>query len=152
MLEEFFNQARVFYKPGLEGSKWIRGKFYIGDRAGLQVHIGNLLHEIAHFIEIDDERCFKDDWGLIYPQQPKTFQAVQREARVWGIQWCLCDTKQIKFMFDEHAGLFTHIVGWELMSGTYRTKKDLVKSWIIAEKAKWTKNKILKEWNRKIKL
>jgi hypothetical protein len=86
----------------------------LGGRAGPQVHVSNLLHEMAHFIEIDDERCTRPGWGLHIRQvylmgksynDPNTYQATLREARVGAIQLELAEFFGVKYDADEPADI-----------------------------------------------
>jgi hypothetical protein len=76
----------------------IKGKIYIGARAGPYVNITNLCHEMSHFIEIDDERMNRNKWGLKAPEvyifnricvEPVTIQMSLRETRVAALQYWL---------------------------------------------------------------
>lgn len=75
--------------------KFEDGKLWIGGRAGPKCDISNLAHEMAHFVEIDDDRCAITGWGLRVPEQwvydrwcfePLTNQCTQRECRVAAYQ------------------------------------------------------------------
>ena len=63
--------------------------------AGPVADISNLVHEMAHFVEIDEARMTRFGWGLDVPQvhiggqscdQPVTCQATKRELRVMAYQ------------------------------------------------------------------
>lgn len=101
-------EVRGFIKPleielSLEGQKVEEGRVIIGCRAGPEENISNVLHEFAHFIEIDEERCNKDGWGLKYGKwidnpcrlsgyapagwhEFSTNKHIKREIRVWAFQ------------------------------------------------------------------
>lgn len=75
-----------------------KGQLYVGGRAGLSADIVNLCHEMAHFVEIDDERCDAPDWGFHFPEvwiydrmciEPTTHQMTDRECRVAALQQSL---------------------------------------------------------------
>jgi hypothetical protein len=81
------------------GSNWIcNGRFMLQTWAGPQADLFNLVHEIAHMIEIDDRRCHNPNWGFKYGKTVYipghgdvnegmvTNQAIEREIRVFGIQ------------------------------------------------------------------
>lgn len=71
-------------------------KLILGLRCGpLGFDIKSLIHEIAHFVEIDEKRMFLKGWGLNVPRKfifnqycvdPRTNQATMRELRVGAIQ------------------------------------------------------------------
>jgi len=67
----------------------------VGDRAGPERSVHNLLHELAHFVEIDEARMCCTGWGLHVRQvlvfnqlcyEPQTSQATERELRVIAYQ------------------------------------------------------------------
>lgn len=71
--------------------------------------MGSLVHEMAHFLEIDEDRCLQPGWGLRVPQreicgqlfyEPQTFSLCARELRVMAIQRVL--HQQFGMVFDEH--------------------------------------------------
>lgn len=71
-------------------------KIIFGLRCGpLSYDIQSLIHEMAHFVEIDEKRMFKYAWGLKLPEkyvlgrrciEPTTNQPTMRELRVGAIQ------------------------------------------------------------------
>jgi hypothetical protein len=76
----------------------ISGKIYIGAKAGPSCSITNLIHEMCHFVEIDDIRMREDGWGLKVPEvfifnrmciEPNTCQMTLRELRVWCLQYAI---------------------------------------------------------------
>lgn len=87
------------FDPALEGFR----DFKFGGRAGPldfdSVDVENLAHEIAHAVELPStlyRRISEAGWGFrvksgitiggIYYEEPRTLQATEREARVFGIQ------------------------------------------------------------------
>ena len=93
----FFNGDRcIGIKRGLEGQTLTEtGKVLIGDRAGPSLEISNLVHEMCHFVEIDDVRMKMRGWGLRVPEiwvfdrmcvEPRTMQMTERELRVAAYQ------------------------------------------------------------------
>lgn len=116
--------TKVRIDLNVQGTKveWTNGMGYInprdfngiilGGKAGPQVHVSNLLHEMAHFIEIDDARCTQPGWGLRVRQvyfmgesynDPRTYQATLREARVGAIQLELAEFFGVKYDYEEPA-------------------------------------------------
>lgn len=94
---EFFTGHAVQLKWDTS-QQGIDGTVALGGRAGPEVSIVNLCHEMAHFVEIDDARCVTEGWGLIVPQQfvydrmccnPVTHQGTDREIRVAAYQYHL---------------------------------------------------------------
>lgn len=85
----------------LQGNDIENGKLQLGCRAGPVEDVYNLLHEMCHFVEIDDARMLCRNWGLRLPEQyipgrygrmaqiPVTIAAIERELRVIAFQWNL---------------------------------------------------------------
>lgn len=87
-------------------NKIIDNKLMLLSWAGPEAHIGNVCHEIAHFIEIDDERCHFPDWGLNSGKWNDRFgcydgmitdKAIRREIRTFGIQHVIHSNYGIKY-------------------------------------------------------
>ncbi len=83
----------------LQGTDVLDGILSLGGRAGPESHYGNVMHELCHFIEIDDKRCLVPNWGFNYGRwiecpvsrqggyyEARTRQHIDREARVWAFQ------------------------------------------------------------------
>ncbi len=87
---------RLRYVPGLQGQRVSEdGIVRIGDRAGPGRALSNTVHELAHFVEIDDARQQTFGWGLHVPTvvvcgqtctEPTTHKMVDRELRVMAYQ------------------------------------------------------------------
>jgi hypothetical protein len=80
-------------KNKLEG--FSLGSVVIGAKAGPEIHEINILHEMSHFVEIDEDRMGNNGWGLKVPSkwvydrmcvEPTTLQITQREIRVMAYQ------------------------------------------------------------------
>src|SRR5271155_2850520 len=83
----------------LEGMRVIDGCLSLGCRTGPVRTSFGLLHEMSHFVEIDDARMLTEGWGLRLPEVyvpgqyarmcavPVTKQATERELRVSAYQW-----------------------------------------------------------------
>jgi hypothetical protein len=74
----------------------------IGLKAGPSYNIQNLLHEMSHFVEIDDSRTLKSGWGLKYGKwsdlpyyagggfyEFSSAEHIKREIKVWAYQYSL---------------------------------------------------------------
>jgi hypothetical protein len=88
------------------------GRVVVGCKAGPLVAISHLLHEVCHFIEIDNRRVLKWGWGLKYGktvpnpyptayapsyfQEFRTDQHIQRETRVWAMQYVLSKSVNVE--------------------------------------------------------
>lgn len=95
IVDEFFVGSEITYRPGLEGQRVEEGHVVIGDKAGPGRDLGNLCHEMSHFVEIDDRRMGRPGWGLRVPEvwvfdrmccEPTTMQMTAREMRVIAFQ------------------------------------------------------------------
>lgn len=84
----------------LEGQRVEDGVIYLGARTGPCISVDNILHELAHFIEIDEARMHLGGWGFKYGQtitipghgtweEFHKDQHINREIRTWAIQWHL---------------------------------------------------------------
>jgi len=58
--KEFFKDAAISFEPRVEGQEIVNGLPVIGARAGPEIALWNLIHEMAHFVEIDDKRMCAD--------------------------------------------------------------------------------------------
>jgi len=87
---------RLRYQPNLEGQRIANdGTIYIGNRAGPSKALSHLVHELCHFVEVEDHRIASPHWGLKTPQvwicdrwccEPHTRQMTERELRVISYQ------------------------------------------------------------------
>lgn len=95
---------RDFFRPGyavsmrwdLVGMSIENGYVVFGASIGyLSSGIKYLAHEMAHFVEIDENRCRQVTWGLRTPMkfignqlicEPQTLQMTRRELRVCALQ------------------------------------------------------------------
>lgn len=95
--QDFFNHHQgIICNPKKEGQHVQGGIVELGTWAGPHADISNLLHEMGHFVEIDQPRMAKYGWGLKFGKyyqigmhsghEPYTAQSVWREIRVWAYQ------------------------------------------------------------------
>lgn len=100
-LKPYFENGVITYEPDLEGQR-VTTDIRVGDRAGSNREPENLLHEMAHFAEIEPERADTPGWGLSYYNQiyipgrysrivyePNTYEDIERECRVLSYQYCV---------------------------------------------------------------
>lgn len=96
-LKKLLDMAPFIVSDDVQGQKISNdGKIVFGLRcASISYDLVVLIHEIAHFVEIDEKRMFKHMWGLKVPEkwlfgqwciEPVTNQATMRELRVGAIQ------------------------------------------------------------------
>lgn len=101
LMAEFFDGVPTRAVKDLQGMKIINGVPIFGMAAGPSRSVTHLLHEICHFVEIDEARMCSPMWGLRFPREqsfvsfngyrstwfePKTTQATERELRVFAMQ------------------------------------------------------------------
>lgn len=100
--DEFFKDSPIAIDTVKHSTQWLdeRGKLVLGVWAGPRAKTDNLLHEMAHFVEIDQPRMGMCAWGLRLPKmhympgqygghswcEPKTMQISARELRVMALQ------------------------------------------------------------------
>jgi len=99
----FEGRANVAISLGLEGVDHDVGGAVLtfGCRAGPSRDVVNLLHEMAHLVEIPEARSVKPDWGFKLGKPflgaagidfiPVTAKGTEREARVWAWQTVLME-------------------------------------------------------------
>lgn len=174
--QSWFEKAPLTYSSKVEGNHVIDGRLVLGMRAGPEVKKINLLHEMAHFIEIDDARCMVYGWGLKVPEtyipghrpfyDPQTFQAGAREIRVSAIQRVLAqhfhvpfgDYYAAKLIWDWVPGScyvtqeFSELPSWDAGIEYARRIKlfcTRIMEAIIDESSKWSLERVREEWERK---
>jgi len=127
--ERWFRDPRVDISVGVEGVRHDpdAGTVILGCRAGSSYDVVNLLHEMAHFVEIPEERCVKPDWGFRPGKAvlgdfgiafiPTTARGTEREARVWAWQTVLMREIGVPFDVESLVGAavymsdFTNVPG-----------------------------------------
>ena len=94
--QRYFDNSPIVLEEQTSGQEVRDGIVVIGARAGPEVCWTNLIHEMAHLVEIDLKRITQWGWGLRYGKywecfgksgyEPQTDQSVRREERVWAFQ------------------------------------------------------------------
>lgn len=159
---DLFEGAAVQLVPEVEGNRIIDGRLAVGMRAGPSLSVSNLLHEMAHFVEIDDRRCGMAGWGLKTPRvlmytphygHPvydsfKTAQHIEREIRVCAFQANAGAALGVALDVEELARPFLYLPD----TWTYASDRELVKkvcSAIQRDRRRLTFEIFLAEWLRK---
>ena len=176
--ERYFTSPRVVPVIGLEGQRVTERAVELGLRAGPSLTIEALLHEMAHLVEIDDQRCTSHGWGFNYGKEvvvagQSFFEfsndaSVRRELRVWAFQYALGTAVGAYEGFDAYAAevgdtarhlalsALCHFLGrLGLEDGPFDFR---VKVGVVAELRRLTQDESYsaaafdKEWNRKLAL
>lgn len=177
---EFFRHTRVVqHEERLEGQRVDdHGVVYVGSRAGPEVDISNLCHELGHFAEINDARVDAPGWGLKTPQvwcydrmvcEPETLQITEREIRVMAYQVNLMEFLGVEVDIMETVACLRHLpdhiyVPLEDGSQAYgtRRRRKLDYNDVNLSKQRWTASyvrdllkvntmdRFFHEWRRKV--
>ncbi len=150
----------------------------IGPWAGPEANISNLVHEMSHFVEIDEPRMACFGWGLRLPEiwvynrmcvEPTTMQATARELRVFAYQVNVLDYLGEPSSIEDLVGSMVHmpdLVHVPIEDGTQAWSEDRrAKDWdyreIEASQLRWcarqveehrkefTLERFLSEWKRR---
>lgn len=173
LYNEWFSHTKLNFSPQVEGNCIDDGRMVLGMRSGPVKDEDALLHEMGHFVEIDDARCTLPGWGLhvttvCFPGHPpcldpRTFQACEREIRVMGIQRVLAAHFNMDFDDFYHAKLiWDWVPGVFFMPGLpscrdesvsrddlYKARVERMMEMIVESSAQWTVDRIYAEWTRK---
>lgn len=157
--------APIEYDSKISGQKVNGDRIKIGPWAGPETAISNVLHEVCHFVEIDEARMRESGWGLIVPTQflfGKMFNEfstpkhIYREQRVWAYQLNL----HYKYGIREDAYEFAKSAqwlggfGWLLEEHRGKTDKQRLLSFAasiekLAEDPKYSFDSFMLEFNRR---
>lgn len=167
----FSSHSSVRWDMNRQGSSLDdEGTLILGGRAGPEIHPLNLLHEMAHLIDIDDKRCTTRNWGLKVPEveilgrfcpEPMTFQASERELQVVAIQFVLSKFVGVKMSLAQWATLVEYLPDYYMFKDFFRSPRSRFRG------TTWTRmvtnhaadlvdridlDAVLSEWDRKCKL
>lgn len=161
---QFFKSSPIRIEEKVEGNKIEGTTLILGCRAGPSLDVDNLLHEMAHLIEINDKRILSWNWGLQYPEvellgrvfyEPNTIQGLNRELRVFAIQkhlFEICEISVSADYWEKKAKILEWLQDFYLIP-TARENRNL---WCQQEMEKlykkYSKNDLLIEWDRKNQL
>lgn len=176
----FSSSTKIGYSPNLEGQFIDENNvIWIGDRAGPEIDVSHLIHEMCHFVEIDDVRMREPGWGLKVPRvwvfdryciEPTTIQMTERELRVMAYQFNVMQFLKLGVTPLELA----KPLRW-LPDNTYVPLEDGTRAWsengpklnyaqTCKSQVRWMANQISElsrvftlerfesEWNRKVQL
>jgi hypothetical protein len=184
--KEFLNTNFVQYEEGFQGQNVFEdGTIIIGNRAGSinwpgSYLISNLVHEMAHLVEIDDARMRCDGWGLKVPEvwvfnriccEPTTRQITEREIRVTAYQVNVLDYLGEENSVDDIVSSLDYLPdtcyvpledGREPYGDNYKVVqaeniniKESQQRWRVNEvnrlRKEYTLERFISEWHRKIK-
>ena len=102
MLSKLIRKSDPIQVTDIEGLRYHDTYLEIGRRAGPDKDDSNAVHELAHFIEMEDNRIGKPLWGMRFNEgtyipeysaivnvEFTTLKHMERECRVWAIQYIL---------------------------------------------------------------
>jgi hypothetical protein len=171
--EEFFSNSPIRIDTVKHETQWLDAskKLWFGVWAGPAADVANLLHEMAHFVEIDERRMGMHGWGLKLPKmyslpgryggtswcEPKTMQISARELRVMAFQHHLHVYLGVEPWREQVASLLRWLPDWYNVPGHGDGPRS---RWMVAQydrlikspryslasfRAEWTRrNEILK--------
>jgi len=162
----------------VEDNEWLNHPFFqfndhegyirynFGFRAGPSYDIFNVLHEVAHAIELPSnqiDRLRVDNYGLDYAEsamvyincssfcEPKTMQATERECRVFAIQKHITEALElpcISNFFEDNAGPLIDFMACGTHGG--RTREERIQRRVDIMQAHYdaiTMRDIKEKWN-----
>lgn len=166
MLSRLIKQSDPIHITGREGMKYGNIFLEIGRRAGPSEEDSNAVHELAHFIEMEDNRIGQDRWGMKIKQgdyipeyrtfvnsEFTTIKHLERECRVWAIQYILeSELFDIPVTVEELAESSPYLPDlWFLIGDDKKIKTHTIK--LIKENIKkYSLAGIKKEYDKKIVL
>lgn len=183
--KEFLNTNFVQFEEGFQGQNVLEdGTIVIGNRAGPTTwadsfKIDNLIHEMAHLVEIDDARMRCHGWGLKVPEvfvfnrmccEPTTKQITERELRVMAYQLNVMDHIGVECDTDDAVRALENLAdtafvpiedGRQPYDGDYKdiqaegiNIKSSQQKWRVNEvnrlRKEFTLERFIFEWKRKI--
>jgi len=164
LLDRWFKDGRhLGVSANLEGTKHdFKGRrITFGCRAGPNYDVTNLLHEMAHFIEIDERRVVKENWGFRIGRPfltnfgvdsiPVNTKGTEREARVWAIQHLLTVHLGIEETVMDKAKIAQFMPDfWRIPGETYDEKIAFVVKLIEDGLQTFTLESIEGIWNERV--
>lgn len=148
----------------IEGQR-VRGrKILFGLRSGpVRVSLSALVHEVAHFIEIDEDRMTEDGWGLVAPEmwipghphpicEPVTDRMLEREIRVVSIQSYLHEALGIGDDVLDTLEALRFIPTARHIPFDAEGFLEAVMPMYIEQRAQWDADRALSEWHRRAKI
>lgn len=182
VLDLFPKNGPIRYQEDIEGQRIAEdGTILLGRRAGSNKDLCNVVHEMGHFVEIDEARMAVWGWGLTLREvvvcgqlciEPETNQATLREMRVIAFQANVCESFKVPFNLRDQAKslrwlpdtTWVPLENGEAPYGEGHAKRNWCRDKIEASQLKWVLNGIasmrktyttelfLSEWHRRIAL
>lgn len=148
------------------------GHYQLGGRAGPAIDPEHVLHEMAHLVELEQDRLLArptGGWGLRHGKAwqigdrsgfyPQTTQQVDREARVWAYQASLMRELDLPMRFDKLVVSAVYLPAFSncrYFRGAFRTERQTLAA--LARRVSHlhgsthTFEKWEQEWNRRMEL
>lgn len=157
-------------KEDLEGQTLDQeGRIILGLKAGPERSVENLIHEMCHLVEIDDQRMTSYGWGLNYGaliqyimgqrcQEFVTIQATKREIRCWAYQMNVYKALGINETVSDLVKVAVHMGDWPILCYNdkigFKGDKEKALKWVEDEVKKamgiYTFERFESEWFRKM--
>lgn len=163
--ERFFTAPKPVLQAIEDESQKIQsnGGVTLGCMAGPSMEVSNLIHEMSHFVEIDDARMNVYGWGLSYGKEitipghgtfhePVTWQATQRELRVFAYQVNVHEKFSVKMSFKEIAETLHHVHDYYMVPSD-RDKREpflITRLKKLVAQPRYSFESFEKEWKRKL--
>jgi hypothetical protein len=171
----FFKDSPIRIEWDFHGTQRIDNEKYLcfGPWAGPERCPTNIIHEMAHLVEIDDARILQYGWGLTTPTQyipgryshiasvPMTCQPTLRETRVITLAWQVQNMLGLMETPRQALGSLTFMPDWcNVPASRKETIKDYddsrfeyLESYMIkCMEEKYTVSFFMSEWKRKNEL
>ena len=162
LLSLFSNSGHIVIRPFNGGMAFDKNKTKVEAKDFDGVSLGMVIHEMAHFVEIEDDRLGLKDFGLPWESRRKhhTDAAVRRELRVLALQKNACKALGVEFDMAYEAENLQNVPGWEIHIAGYESRRwDIYKRTILAPKIRRLAQQerhqfdyFVAEWHRRIAL
>jgi hypothetical protein len=147
IVEKWFAHSSVVRTAlGIEGVDHdiANGTLTFGCRAGPSIGPEMLAHEMAHFVELPEERIAQRNWGFTFGTPnisqfgidtiPTTWAATKREIRAWAWQSTVLDDIGFELPIEELVRSAVHMNDFYLVPGEDRNEKLALIADMVADR------------------
>ena len=121
------------------------GRLHFGVRTGPVMRVSTVLHEMGHFVEIDEERMNTPSWGFRYPNEqyipgryggstfcePRTMKITAREMRVMAYEESLRKHFGLNPARETIPDLVSYLPDWYNVPGRVKNEGSRER-WVLA--------------------